>query len=166
MVATANRMEPYMCIDGRHVDETFFARLRASGTTWRPLLGFPVVPGIHPFRFLPIAYHIGGRDAWNEAADRFLGTGGSAIYLTSVPADEFLIRLIQLAFTRDTVGATDIFPVYVPEIVLNHLSKAAEPILRPMLECFQFFIGENPAVGAVEIVSKPDIQDVIIAVAQ
>ncbi|PYS40775.1 MAG: hypothetical protein DMG14_09505, partial [Acidobacteria bacterium] len=104
MVATGARMEPFMCIDGRHLDEDFFTRLRESGTTWRPLLGFPVVPGVHPFRFLPFAYHINGREAWNEVADHFLGTGGTAIYLTSLPADEFLIRLIQLLLVGDGRG--------------------------------------------------------------
>jgi hypothetical protein len=164
MVATASRMEPFICIDGRHLDEEFFARLRESGTTWRPLLGFPVVPGLHPFRFLPIAYHISGREAWNEVAERFLGTGATAIYLTSVPADEFLIRLIQLVFIRDTLGTTSTFPIYLPEVVLDHLSKTAGPPLKPMLDCFQFFVGENPAAKAVDIVSTPDIQELIIAV--
>jgi hypothetical protein len=155
-----------MCIDGRHLDEEFFARLRESGATWRPLLGFPVVPGLHPFRFLPIAYHISGREAWDEVAEQFLGTGATAIYLTNVPADEFLIRLIQLVFIRDTLGATGTFPIYLPEVVLNHLERATGPALKPMLDCFQFFVGEYPAAAAVDIVSTPDIQELITAVAQ
>ena len=164
MVATSTRMEPFMCVDGRHLDDEFFSRLRESGTTWRPLLGFPLVPGIHPFRFLPLAYHIGGREAFNEVAERFLGTGATAIYLTSLPADEFLIRLIQLLFIRDAYGSTNLFPVFLPEIVLRHLQQAATPSLKAMLDCFQFFIGENPAASAVDIVTKPDIQELLIAV--
>jgi hypothetical protein len=163
MVATSTRMEPFICVDGRHLDDDFFTRLRESGMTWRPLLGFPVVPGIHPFRFLPIAYHIKGREAWNEAAERFLGTGGTTIYLTSLPVDEFLMRLIQSLFVRDTRGATNIHPVYLPEIVLEHLSKAASRAVNPMSECFQFFIGENPSARAVDIVSRSEIQDLLVA---
>jgi hypothetical protein len=153
-----------MCVDGRHLDEEFFSRLRESGATWRPLLGFPLVPGIHPFRFLPIAYHISGREAFNEVAERFLGTGGMGIYVTSLPADEFLIRLIQLLFTRNAHGSTNIFPIYLPEAVLRHLEQAPAPALKPMLDCFQFFIGENPAAAAIDIVTKPDIQELVVAV--
>jgi hypothetical protein len=164
MVATSARLEPFMCVDGRHLDDDFFSRLRESGATWRPLLGFPLVPGLHPFRFLPIAYHISGREAWDEVAERFLGTGATAIYLTSLPADEFLIRLIQLLFVRDGVGATNVFPVYLPAAVLGHLSRAAGPTLQPMFDCFQFFVGENPAAAAVDVVSKADIQELVVAV--
>jgi hypothetical protein len=163
MVATGTRMEPFMCIDGRHLDEDFFTRLRESGTTWRPLLGFPLIPGFHPFRFLPIAYHIKGRDAWNEVAERFLGTGGTGIYLTSLPADEFMIRLIQLLFIRDGRGSTDVFPLYLPDIVLGHMEKAVGPAIEKMLESFQFFVGENPAAASVDIVSRPDIQELVVA---
>jgi hypothetical protein len=163
MVATGARMEPFMCVDGRHLDDEFFARLRESGATWRPLLGFPLVPGIHPFRFLPIAYHISGREAFNEIAERFLGTGGTAIYLTTLPADEFLIRLIQFLLVRDGLGSTNIFPIYLPEVVLRHLERAAAASLKPMLDCFQFFIGENPAAAALDIVAKPDIEELVIA---
>ena len=163
MVAGSTRMEPFMCVDGRHLDDDFFARLRQSERTWRPLLGFPMIPGTHPFRFLPIVYHINGRDAWNDVAERFLGTGGTAIYLTSLPADEFLIRLIQLLFGRDTRGATSIYPVYLPEVVLEHLRNGADQTINPMLDCFQFFIGENPSARAVDIVSGPEIQELLIA---
>src|SRR5215475_13993667 len=164
MIATGKRMEPFVCVDGRHLDDEFFARLRESGATWRPLLGFPLVPGIDPFRFLPIAYHISGREAFNEIAERFLGTGGTAIYLTALPADEFLIRLIQFLLIRDGAGSTNVFPVYLPEIVLRHLEHVAAPSLKSMLDCFQFFIGENPAAAALDIVAKPDIQELVIAV--
>jgi hypothetical protein len=163
MVAGSTRMEPFMCVDGRHLDDNFFARLRESERTWRPLLGFPMIPGTQPFRFLPIAYHINGRDAWNDVAERFLGTGGTAIYLTSRPADEFLIRLIQLLFVRDARGATGIFPVYLPEVVLEHLRNGADQAINPMLDCFQFFIGENPSAHAVDIVSGPEIQELLIS---
>jgi hypothetical protein len=164
MVATGTRMEPFICIDGRHLDEEFFSRLRESETTWRPLLGFPLIPGIHPFRFLPIAYHIKGREAWDEVADRFLGTGGTGIYLTSLPADEFMIRLIQLLLMRDGRGSTDVFQIYLPDIVLGHLEKAVGPSVERMLESFQFFVGENPATASIDIVSKPDIQELIVAI--
>jgi hypothetical protein len=164
MVATGTRMEPFMCIDGRHLDDEFFTRLRESETTWRPLLGFPLIPGLHPFRFLPIAYHIKGREAWNEAAERFLGTGGTGIYLTSLPADEFMIRLIQFLFIRDGRGCTDVFPIYLPDVVLGHLEKAVGPAVEKMLESFQFFVGENPATASIDIVSKPDIQELVVAI--
>jgi hypothetical protein len=164
MVATGTRMEPFACVDGRHLDDEFFARLRESAVTWRPLLGFPLVPGIHPFRFLPIAYHISGREAFNEVAERFLGTGGTAIYLTALPADEFLIRLMQLLFVRDGQGSTNIFPMYLPRVVLRYLEGAAAPTLKPMLDCFQFFIGENPAAAGVDIVTKPDIEELVVAI--
>ena len=163
MVAGSTRMEPFMCVDGRHLDDDFFARLRASERTWRPLLGFPMIPGTHPFRFLPIAYHINGRDAWNDVAERFLGTGGTGIYLTSLPADEFLIRLIQLLFVRDARGATSLYQLYLPEVVLEHLRNGAEQAISPMLDCFQFFIGENPSARAVDIVSGPEIGELLIA---
>jgi hypothetical protein len=159
MVAGSSRMEPFICVDGRHLDDDLFARLRQSERTWRPLLGFPMTPGTQPFRFLPIAYHINGRDAWNDVAERFLGTGGTAIYLTSLPADEFLIRLIQLMFVRDARGATGIYPLYLPEVVLERLRNGADRAINPMLDCFQCFIGENPAARAVDIVSRPDIQE-------
>src|SRR5215813_5669822 len=163
MVAGSTRMEPFMCVDGRHLDDDFFARLRESERTWRPLLGFPMVPGTHPFRFLPIAYHINGRDAWNDVAERFLGTGGTAIYLTNLPVDEFLIRLSQLLFVRDVRGATSIYPVYLPEVVLEHLRNGAVHAISSMLDCFQFFIGENPSARAVDIVSGLEIQELLIA---
>jgi hypothetical protein len=163
MVAGSTRMEPFMCVDGRHLDDDFFARLRASERTWRPLLGFPMIPGTHPFRFLPIAYHINGRDAWNDVAERFLGTGGTAIYLTSLPADEFFIRLIQLVFVCDARGATSICPVYLPEVMLEHLRNGADQAISSILDCFQFFIGENPSAHAVDIVSGPEIQELLVA---
>jgi hypothetical protein len=122
-----------------------------------------MIPGTQPFRFLPIAYHINGRDAWNDVAERFLGTGGTAIYLTSLPADEFLIRLIQLLFGRDARGATSIYPVYLPEVVLERLRNGADQVVSPMLDCFQFFIGENPSARAVDIVSGPEIQELLMA---
>jgi len=164
MIATGKRLEPFLCIDGRHLDDDFFSRLRESGVPWRALMGFPLIPGLHPFRYLPIAYHINGRDAWNEVAELFVGTGGTALYLTSLPADEFLTRIIQLLLVRDHRGATRLFPVYLPETVLEQLQKTTRPALKSMLECFEFFVGENPAAGSIDIVSASEIQGLVNSV--
>ena len=161
MVATRARMQPFICIDGRHLDDEFFGKLRESGATWRPVLGFPMIPGVHPFRYLPIAYQISNRGAWDEVAEQFLGTGGAGIYLSSLAADEFFIRLIQLVFTRNNEGATDLLRVFLPEAVLNHLEKAAGPPLERFLQCVQVFIGERPSLASVDIVSANDIDEVV-----
>src|SRR5262245_18084771 len=166
MVSRGTRMEPFVCVDGRHLHDEFFERLRQDGTTWRALLGFPMIPGLHPFRYLPIAYHINGREAWNQVADEFLGTGGTGVYLTKHAADGFLIRLIQLVFVRDGRGATDLFPVYLPEAVLEFLEKSRGPSLKSALECFEFFVGENPQESSVDIIAASDIEDVVRVAAE
>jgi hypothetical protein len=163
MIATGKRLEPFVCMDGRHLSDEFFSGLRESGTAWRALLGFPLIPGFHPFQYLPIAYHVNGRDAWNEAADHLMGTGGMALYLTGLPPDDFFTRLIQLLLVRDERGATDIFPVYLPETVLDQLQNASRPELKSMLDCFQFFVGENPTAAAIDIVSTTEIESLVNA---
>jgi hypothetical protein len=163
MIATGKRLEPFVCMDGRHLNDEFFSGLREIGTAWRALLGFPLIPGFHPFRYLPLAYHVKGRDAWNEAADHLIGTGGMALYLTSLPPDDFFTRLIQLLLFRDEHGATDVFPVYLPQTVLDQLQNAGRPELEPMLDCFQFFVGENPTAVSIDIVSTIEIESLVSA---
>src|SRR2546428_9553858 len=58
MVATKSRLEPFIFLDGRFFTDELFNRIKQSGAAWRPLLGFPVIPGFHPFRYLTIAFHI------------------------------------------------------------------------------------------------------------
>jgi hypothetical protein len=161
MIATGKRLEPFVCMDGRHLSDDFFSGLRESGTAWRALLGFPLIPGFHPFQYLPIAYHVPDRDGWNQAADHLMGTGGMTLYLTSLPPDDFFTRLIQLLLVRDERGATDVFPVYLPETVLDRLQNASRPELKPMLDCFQFFIGENPTAGSIDIVTTIEIESLV-----
>jgi hypothetical protein len=161
MIATGKRLEPFVCMDGRHLNDEFFTELRESGTAWRALLGFPLIPGFHPFQYLPIAYHVNGRDAWKQAADHLMGTGGMALYLTGLPPDDFFTRLIQLLLVRDEHGATDVFPVYLPETVLDQLQNATRPELKSMLECFQFFVGENPTAFSIDIVSTIEIESLV-----
>jgi hypothetical protein len=166
MVMTRARMQPFICIDGRHVDDDFFSKLQQNGATWRPLLGFPLIPGIQPFRYLPIAYHIGSRDAWDEVAERFLGTGGTGIYLSPLSADDFLVRLTQLLFTRNSDGATELFSVFLPDAVIAYLEKATETTLERLLQCFQVFVGERSGIPAIDIVSAQDIDETVRSVAE
>ncbi len=161
MVATSARLEPYVCLDGRHLDDAFFARLRELGSTWRALLGFPLVPGLHPFRYLPVACHINNRRAWTDLADRFIGKGAVAVYMSGLPKEDFFAKLIQTVFATNDRGSTAVFPLYLPAAVIAHFEKASPSSLRLNLDDFQLFIGENANLETFDIVSKADIEPLI-----